>query len=353
MKKSDRAGYGKSPAFIPIFNKDRQSYAQDLEIIQFIEDKLPSRKAAWLLIDRFFKYVYPFFPYTNESGFLSKITPIIGARDDQTTKLKLKVESRIDLIPVALFLLVIHLGSITLYDCAENPVPEVDTDPDVRYLIENPINNSMIMLARLATRPFMSHYGTAYKMFQIYLFLKIADQYSPGQAEQLESQGSYAIVFQTMVKLALNRDPTRYVDLKEKSKVINLLRKTWHGVRCDDYFPGFTGDDFFCKLVPSNTQLPCFIGESASGVADLEIEKTTISCLLQRTKFHDLYRDLASVAMNLRGNPYVKDLLEFSTKLEDLVKQELGDIDQLLTLTTPQETFPQRIKKATKNASQP
>ncbi|GMG34860.1 unnamed protein product [Ambrosiozyma monospora] len=247
-----------------------------------------------------------------------------------------------------MFLLVIHLGSITLYDCAENPVPEVDADPDVRFLIENPINSNMVMLARLATRPFMSHFGTCYKMFQVYLFLKIADQYSPGQAEQLESQGSYSLIFQTMVKLGLNRDPSRYNDLKGKSKVLNLVRKTWHGVRCDDYFPGFTGDDFFCKLVSSNTQLPCFLGETASGVADLEIEKVTISCLLERTKFHDLYRDLANVAMDLRNNPYVKDLLEFSTKLEDLVKQELGDIDELLTLTTPQETFPQRIKKATK-----
>lgn len=56
----------------------KSSIDDELRLIEKIKSVLPSRKVMWILIKRFFRYVYPFMPFLDEFNFRHEIENIIG-----------------------------------------------------------------------------------------------------------------------------------------------------------------------------------------------------------------------------------------------------------------------------------
>lgn len=298
---------------------------------------LPTQRAIWLLLDRFFKYVHPLFPYVDQQRFSQSVVALLGTREEPT-KLNLKTER--DYITMGTLLLVIYLGGLTLKTClgAEYD-PE---DEDVKYLRDHPVDKKTIYVSRVCVHRLLYLGRCQIYLAKFYIYLKVVLQCAPERVEPIDNHQLADLITNLLVDLGLNRE--RRVANFSKN-FVNLSRKIWYGNMSDTFFTQYLNSGSMIRQVEYDIRLPIYQGPDNSNNNDLDLEQATVFGVRLASKFQKIYDSIQQKVMDRHSQPTLAEVRDHMARLEDLIN-ELPSCVKLHTLE-PEESVASRIRRVT------
>lgn len=235
----------------PSVNYTQCKLKSELYLVERIQAILPKRKVIWKLLDRFFAFLYPFFPCVDEECFLECITPIIGERSyTDTTPPTITVGKRLDLAYLGILLVIMRLSYLLyitnkilvnkekLY--SKDPCPQVI---ELKYFLANKIPAHAVVVAQLCLDQFLIFRVASLAVLQLGLFLRFCHTYAPEDgdgADGGDSQVFNGMLLQMAYSLGLHREPDHFPDVCNNARINHLGRKIFQYLCIMDLHQGFT-----------------------------------------------------------------------------------------------------------------
>ncbi|ODV98029.1 hypothetical protein PACTADRAFT_185602 [Pachysolen tannophilus NRRL Y-2460] len=319
----------------------------------YLAKKLPTKRAIWLLIDRFFKYAYPFMPYIDQKIFIDDLTKLIGPRNLEEVKIdNVPIKRGLDFATIGILLMVLEFGSFTLFANSDKSLAKAGvfkvTDPDMKYLLDNPLLDDENVGAKFCLGQFRVFKKVTIEVAQLAVYLRLYDRYSPQDGDSLF--GSNSLIFngaimQMAYAIGLNRDPSGFEDIAGLSddRSLNLRRKLWYGVlNCDSYqfyilgIASSTRVDFFDTNLPNNKSSNC---------EDSKIENFVIESVSNFAKIDGLIKDFIYECSSFKREVSVKELISKTHTLESYIDEKYVSLSDILLKSHDEDKHINNIKK--------
>lgn len=228
-------------------------FDNDLHLAEKIKQILPKKKVFWLLINKFFSNLYAFMPYLDEISFKKDLESIFGVVElTDVPFTHIKIEKKLDLASVAIALIVLRMTCLSLFSnrsCVNDLLiqnewigEDYKNAREMKYLMINPINVSVISVAQLCIDSFQLSRKINLTIFQSVLYMRLYHTSAPEDGDYLDggdSQVSTALLIQMAYSLGINREPLLFPDILKNPKINNLTRKIWHFLLRSDIFHSF------------------------------------------------------------------------------------------------------------------
>ncbi|QPG73957.1 hypothetical protein FOA43_001272 [Brettanomyces nanus] len=295
---------------------------------------LPPTKAIWMLVDRFFLYVYPFFPYLDKKEFISQVEQITGSRTSKAELAKgLHFRKKLDIATIGTLLIVLRMAYMTLANNHEKATDFPKPSADEAYLLQYLVGSETIKVAQFCLNQFHLLRRCALNVFQCAALMRdyqrIDGSDGFGDAEQQIYLGT---LIQIAVSIGLNRDPSKFDPAVSSSRLGNLWRKIWYVLICHDIedsaifgTPIMSRPDFFDTRPPSFSQ-------ATSNTDNLDVERETVEGIISGNELCKVLGDVVNSVLDIRNPPGMGDLLLRLDRLETYTKQHWGSLLQILTL---------------------
>ncbi|ODV87651.1 hypothetical protein CANARDRAFT_25897 [[Candida] arabinofermentans NRRL YB-2248] len=312
----------------------------DARTIVQIVDVLPPKKIIWHLVDRYFRFVYPFLPFLDEGMFVSDIEKIIGPRtlDSNEKVVQLRIEKRLDFASIGILLILMRFSYLSLLTNNSDDNASLPEKTAVEeMLLENPIAMEIIGVAQLCLNQFKLLRRCALNIFQCALLMKEYHKFAPEDGcdgfGDGDSQIFTGMLVQMGISIGLNRDPTSFELAGTVTPLGNLWRKIWFRLVTADNFQAFQfGNPKLIKEEFYDTQLPEF-DPRTSNVKDLELEKTVINGICSKFEVEKLMTDVSDLVLNIRENSKMEDIINALAKLERYISSRYQGLRALMTPT--------------------
>lgn len=229
---------------------------------------LPLKKIILSHINRFFRILYPFFPYLDEQLFRETITRILGnfAYDD-TKVTKVTLTGRMDDAHLGILCILLRLSYLSLIsnDVQKNKnAMELDTDnPDlleIKMLLLCPIGIEFVDFARICLNQYQVCNRSSLVVLQLIVFTRIYMELSPEDSEGPARdmyQVNNGVLLQMANSIGLNREPDKMSDTLNDPKINNVRRKLWTFVQFRDVVNSLKfGSPFISAAFASDTNFP-------------------------------------------------------------------------------------------------
>ncbi|KAG7886201.1 hypothetical protein KL925_005167 [Ogataea polymorpha] len=299
----------------------------------YLQSVMPTKKSAWLLLDRFFEYWYPHYPFVDEEQFTHSISEVIGQRSMEDEQINIIGIFRTKLVLLSSLLYLIHLGELTLYTINMEPIADTKTDENLKYLVEHPLNSRLLTAASYCSKWSGMAHMPALATLQNLLYSRIAFKHSPMEGEHSDLESFAGLVVRMSDILGLNRDPTTVTN-SLTPKQVNLWRKLWLGVWTVDSGWSFQNESFAPRIHRYNTRTPVFLGETNANCKNESVERGSIAVLQSRAKLNRLFAALMETVTDLSGSVKASCLLERIKDLETYQENLTGDIVMFLDPNT-------------------
>lgn len=310
---------------------------------------LPKKRVIWLLFERFFRYVYPFAPYTDYNCCKKQLERVLNTKKERDYNSEefitvINIKNKLDLSYVGATLVMLKLAYKTLITMSDEALSLSNSDEEI-YLRNHPLNDRMIELAKyiIGNYDFMKRCT-----FPIYQYALLLNFYQKIDGEKLYTQGethlSSSILVQMAASLGMNRDPSKFANFSCNAICGSLGRKIWHTLVSIDNF------QYFQEGVPKSiaesscdTELPQF-DPSFSNNNDPNIEKLTIQLIHTRHEIEAEIKPIADKICDIHNPPTVLSVLE---SLENFEETLVSRFDYLNTLfkKSNNNTYYNRLEK--------
>lgn len=314
-----------------------------------ILEVLPNKRVIWLLIERFYRYVYPFAPYSDYSCCKRQLARVLNTKKERDYNSEefitvINIKNKLDLAYVGTTLVMLKLAYKSLITVNDEAL-SLSNSEEENYLRNHPLSDRMIEMAKyiIGNYDFMKRCT-----FPIYQFALLLNFYQKIDGEKLYTQGethlSSSILVQMAASLGMNRDPSKFANFSCNSSCCSLGRKIWHSLVSIDNF------QYFQEGVPKSivesscdTELPQF-NPSFSNNNDLNIEKLTIQLIHTRHEIEAEIKPIADKICDIHNPPTVLCVLEL---LENFEETLVGKFDYLDTLFKKSSniTYYKRLEK--------
>lgn len=291
-----------------------------------IEKILPSLCIIKLYLDRFYQYIFPYFPFVNKKLFDEKLFTIIRSTDEDSP-VSIVIEDKFDLVTLATLLIILRLVHIA----------QPQQSKEVIFK-RNPISPYYISHALTLLSMFKMMRKTKLSLIQALFYLRLYFVYAPedGDGSELtQSQTLFSMIIQSAYTIGLNRDSSNHPQMNFDKSYANLWRSIWYGIlETDRLMSTLSGN--ICSIQNLNSYKMDFphLDESDSLMDNAICEEFRRSQNLLK-----MYYDLANMVANLNSSPRVCDLLELLRNMEVYVQIHyfLGDMTKLSENTTSEE----------------
>lgn len=260
----------------PFKNKTDASHEERLMAI------LPSRRICWTHIDRFFKYIYPFFPFLDEVHFRLNIERITGPASYEDEPISsVHIENRIDLTLIGILCLVLRMSYLSLIsnEVLENTdvLKRRQGDAD-NHLLLCPIGIEFVDYSRLCLNQYQVANRASLGVIQLVVYMRIYMEVAPedpdGPGRDLH-QVNNGVLLQLAYSIGLNREPDKMMDTLNNSRLNNVRRKIWMFVTHKDYTNSIKfGTPFTLLAFFSDTKFPYLDSTNSNGPQDEIVEKS-------------------------------------------------------------------------------
>ncbi|KAK6204764.1 fungal transcriptional regulatory protein [Scheffersomyces amazonensis] len=259
---------------------------RELKLIEKIQVMMPKRKVIWILAKRFFRMIYPLYPYIDEFEFRHHIENIVGPESvfDESIP-TVQVKQKRDFAYLGVLFIVLRLSYLSLFfnrsSINESILKETENltveEEERKFLLLNPINISAIELAQSCLHQFHLMGKLSMPIMTLAIWIRIYHRIAPEEGEGLDG-GDFQIYNGMLIQMAysmgLNREPQK--DL-ENEKANNLGRKIWYFLCANDSIGAFTyGNPLTTNTMYYDTKLP-FYTEENTNLQDQELERATIT----------------------------------------------------------------------------
>ncbi|KAL7662723.1 Zn(2)-C6 fungal-type domain-containing protein [[Candida] zeylanoides] len=319
---------------------------------------LPNQSVIWLLIDRFFTHVYPFFPVIDEVAFKAAATVIIGAEGyDNSRQCRVTVEKKLDFAHLGLLLLMLRFSYLSLLTAVDS-VNERNlntTDPSpaaqrLRFLLNNPINLEVVELSQACLNQFNLLRHGSMAIMQLALFTRLYHIYAPEDGDGIDggdSQVFTATLVQMALSLGLNREPDHFADVCNDERVNNIGRKIWYMLVTLDLNNALAvGTPLNIRSTMFDTKLP-FYKEGNANVVDRHLEiKVLESTFPRMDRVFDHGVEILDMVLDVKGAASMAELAQKLSHLECYFQTEFGKLRPYFAepSASPQDDEPGFVK---------
>lgn len=318
------------------------------QVIAQVIDVLPPPKVLWMLIERFFRYVYPFSPYLDQKSFQKDVQRLTNTFPDSVSDVKiteLTLARKLDLSIIGSLLLVLKLSYLTLSGNLETSLDFPPKSKEELYLLTKELNPNLIDVAQSCLSQFNLIGRCALPIFQcallMYEYKKIDsfDGFADGEAHIYIN-----MLVNIAVSIGLNRDPEKFDPVVGDSPLGNLWRKIWYGLVASEHVQ-FSESGASKGIIEGsyNTELPFFKIET-SNIEDYQLEKKVIEMMRGRYKLHCSIDELSNECINLNVKPSIECLLGKLFTIEANLFKKYGTLKDLI-LRSHDDIFVNKIEK--------
>lgn len=211
---------------------------KELSLKDRISQILPSAPIIWTHIDRFFKYLYPFYPFIDETEFRNSISAIITTPDFGHSETPIvTISKKIDFATIGLLFVLMRLSYISLIsntmEVNEQNVkssPTTDSAKEIRTLLLNPIGIEFVDMSRNCLNEFQLFHKTSLEVLQLALYMRLYMFSAPEDSEgpfKNQFQIYNGLLIQMGYSIGLNREPDDFPDILNNPRINNVRRKIW------------------------------------------------------------------------------------------------------------------------------
>lgn len=297
---------------------------------------LPTQRGIWILINRFFRRVYPYIPLLDETYFRKHISRILGPETYTDSKYEdINIRTKNDYATLGILLIVLRITYLSSFSNRNNVNERALASApgsefaEMKYILSNPINIDVINVARLCLAEFDLYKKNALVVLQCVLFLRIYGSLSPEDGDGTDGNDGHVlntVCIQISYCMGLNREPFSHRNSASDEKVNNLKRKLWFYLKVIDLhlsyefgFPQAIHDGF------SDIQRP-FYNPQNSNSYDINLERTLCEFMSTIDDFVDQFRFVVSRCLNIKTRLKMSEVTELASQLEVRMKFYFGSI---------------------------
>ncbi|GMM38976.1 hypothetical protein DASC09_063150 [Saccharomycopsis crataegensis] len=334
-------------------NGSFKDYDDETKLCEEISRVLPPKDVIYIYVDRFFKYVYPFFPLLDEQAFRDDLLNLIGPKSPGSVssgtssldKVEIVFDSKNKILDTATLLIVLKLAFLSVYSykydgCAPKEFGQQDSpspinncneqNSEIKLLMNYPITSPIFKLAKGCLNNFNFLRKTGLGLVQtlyycrIYNCLGFEEGDGPGGSESNIFAG---VIFSSAISIGLHRDPVKnmlnFWDCDGESvKFLQLWRKLWFSLIDLDIEQSMN-----CSSIPSlnqdfsDTKYPSYENlVSGSNCSDLNIEKIVLDHILSKNEINAVIKKLLEKICTMKKVATIGELEEDLSELERYMK---------------------------------
>lgn len=323
---------------------ERQEGWESMTLNEKILSVMPAKNNIWLLIERFFRYAYPFVPIIDEKEFMSKMTLLIGQKTvtENVKPTRINITSRLDYITLGQLLIMLRLSFISLFKNNEvenmqsinhqNPQPSLDA---IQFLIKSPIDIAVVNITRecLALFQKIEKGDDELGVIQLTILVKVYLKYAPEEENGGDGEGEMLVtddVLDMAYRLGLDRDP-EILNPDENANFIHLKRKLWFSIVVIDVFQSYM---FGIPPRVANSKYDTVSPQASiesSNLIDYERDRQITLMNYCRTELINSLKFLtAAIVTKDRKRCFVVDIVDRLNHFETLYFKETGRAENII-----------------------
>lgn len=323
---------------------------EKIHLLEKIKLLLPNKLTLWILIDRFFLYVYPFVPMIDEAWFRSEIKRLLGPAEYKEDRFRtIRTEKRLDLAIFGILFILLRLSYLSTFsnNKADNDraLASTDTSPlaETKYILTHPIDMDVINLAQICLDQFDLHRRTNITVLQCAVFMRIYHYFSPEEGDGSDGGNSHVfngMCLQIAFSMGLNREPTKFEPTQTDGRKNNIGRKLWFFLKVMDMnqssqygFPMAVDDNYNDVLVP-------YYRPGNANVFDVNMEKALCECIQLGTEINQQLREILRPTLSIKDKMKMKDLTEMITRFECQLSTRFGTLSNFTDGKTNPNDYP-------------
>lgn len=325
------------------FRNEHKSYIdirinRELQLVETIGHILPNKKRIWMLIEIFFSYLYPYFPYIDEVDFKTAVKNIIGSEDNiREPNINLNVEKKRDLATIGVILIVLRLSFLALFSNSQSfesnklgSYLSLD-EADIMYLSSYPIESDSINLSQMCLDQFELSRNKDFFVFQLAFLLQVYHIIAPegDGVDGNEHQVSNGLLVQMAYSLGLNREPEKFANVCNDKTVNHLGRKMWHFLRSNDLHNSISsGSSPLLISTYFDTQFP-FVEKSAN-ISGFVIEEAICYSFTYIQKYYAPVKIILDLSLNIINSINIREFSNCLSRVELSIKSAFGTLQSFL-----------------------
>lgn len=305
--------------------KDKATFQNPDNLVCDILHVLPKLDDILMLIERYFKYVYPFLPCLSETLFMKDLKRVLDINDVKNSTQKidhLNISEKIDYATVGILLIVLKFGQGTMSSNLG----------DINIVSPPKLSSKIIDISHLCLRKFALFTEPSVKIFQFGILYRCYHQTQGFVGVNENSPFIFnGMLTQMAFGMGLNRDPSKFENSQD-TECENRRRFLWHMILHIDSVGFFTsGTNRLITKEYYDTNLPSFV-EKGSNISNenLEIENITIKMIKIRTELDELLCSLTDIVCRLSPLPTSVELFGTLDKLDTALLTKFGPLSVLL-----------------------
>ncbi|CAH6718742.1 hypothetical protein CLIB1444_01S13520 [[Candida] jaroonii] len=260
-----------SISFQDSFTDKKLQNFEKFNLISKIHFILPKHEVIEILLNRFFKLIYPFIPIIDEDDFRSNIERILNSH-------KLKIKEKIDLSYIGILLIILRLSYLSIFSLLKDEYNELFETPDnIEIIKSNPINLDAIEVAQECSKYFNLLSYNDLRILQLGLFLRNYEIFGPEYGLGAKSNETYSFDI-VLNRLANNLGLFNEFNFSNDNlKLANLKRKISIYIYSNNSIvSGVVSSNFISHSI--NIKIPAYNTENSNNRSP-EIENVTIKLL--------------------------------------------------------------------------
>lgn len=316
---------------------DPNSHREDVGYEERLLGILPKKAIIWLHINRFFRLLYPFFPYLDELQFRDKVRQIFGGQEfDNTKATLLNLTGRMDNAYIGILCLLLRLSYLSLISNdkkSNQEIIDLETDNtellEVQLMLTSPIGIEFVDFARNCLNEYQVCNRSNLVVLQLLVFMRIYMELSPedseGPARDLY-QVNNGVLLQMAYLIGLNREPDKMADALNDPRTNNVRRKIWTFIQFRDAVNSLKfGSPFISAAFASDTKFP-FLDSTNRNCETEGIDEIVHRSFQPLAKLLPLMKNAIRNVLQIDKGTLIVELLQNLNQLEVYLFENYGTI---------------------------
>lgn len=233
----------------------------DSDIGQRLLAILPASGVVDMLIDRFFRYVYPFYPFLDETWFRKTLERIFVSSDDPEKSItQVFMTIKTDWAFVGIACIVLRLSYLSTVSNESHGSYGEFSKSEHHPMLLTPIGTEFLELAHhcLNHTHVSRHYNLPVLQLMTYMriYMDVCPENVDGPSRDT-FQVNNAVLMQMAYRIGLNREPRKMAQVLKSEQINHVRRKLWIHLQLEDVINCFKfGSPYSLTTVHSDTSFP-------------------------------------------------------------------------------------------------
>ncbi|KAG0680801.1 hypothetical protein C6P40_003955 [Pichia californica] len=323
-----------------------------LDVLKDVNSKLPPLFVVNVLVDHFFKYVYPLLPLIDEEIFRDELSYVLVPTENGGCKVAITHLQNTSIVSLLLVILRYAYLAVNIKDYAEDNRAIGNEFLIAMIKSGYKIESNFVVMSKSLLMALPAEDSIFKKVtlrnIQVLLYLRLYQVYSPEMHEESREHSlTLALIIQMCRSLGANRDPENFPHIFKDSREISVWRRIFYKLLTLDINNAF---EYGCPLIISDDEydikLPSLNEEDTKILSDFkkglsvsksgdEIKKLVIENAINKDTALEfeaikLIREGLSIFQNFKSSFKKSKLLKIVDQMQEFVDKRIPSLWEML-----------------------